>query len=837
MKLLTLEVNDCDRLDLSGIKNIKFENIAGIMAFLGTNGSGKSSLLRMMSPLPADKADFGKEGYVIVRLEHNSVVYRLTSDFRKGAMYSFVVENNEEELNEGGTLTAQKQLVMTYFKYNAAIHNLLTGDEEFTEMNPKRRKEWFTLLCDCDYTYAIGVYNRIREKLRDSQGALKKQQQMLLAASTTEAPSEDSIDSIKATIALIEKEIEAIQRFAPYDNAYANFNPYDTNRLSDNIKDLVRQNNRHTQQQARGLLQLCDEDYTQRLLQETRGKIRLTEESIQAKVEQHMALSKRVESVKVVSSDESSERLKQIEAHRARITQIKQSVNQSHWTLPLMRSEEVVGAYRTNPELLVSLQVISGAGIRSDLRETYQKVQDEIASSSHALLGLKTHLGKIEGALETHARKVQEHKATCPECQHTFLFRVGEENIDSLKQSRNNLNRDIASLEKKQEDLKKDFEFYNEKIQILNHFNSFVVGNAVLMQPYMKVVMQNNIFYEAPTMLVGLMQEYIQVAEAQVEINKLQSLIDEAERLNVAVQTVDARHYEKMVEELLASEKVVSEMTNALVELKEEATFYAKQLDNTAKVKQTLSELADKTEALKERQILEMKMKLYHEGQSMIHQRRENISILSKRMVEIMNRESKIKHLEEAVNELIVEKDSWTVLEASLSPSDGAIALGLLGYIKIFVARLNGFINQIWTYPLLVKASTQSEEENNDLSYRFPIEVGDSGMVRKDVKNGSSGIKEVINLAFRITAMRALGLTGYPIFLDEFGRTFDEKHRENASRLIDKLVEEFHEDQIFMISHFYQQYSVMNDIVFCVIKEDNIVMPPINVNKDIVITR
>lgn len=85
--------------------------------------------------------------------------------------------------------------------------------------------------------------------------------------------------------------------------------------------------------------------------------------------------------------------------------------------------------------------------------------------------------------------------------------------------------------------------------------------------------------------------------------------------------------------------------------------------------------------------------------------------------------------------------------------------------------------------------------------------------------------------------MRALGLTGYPIFLDEFGRTFDEKHRENASRLIDKLVEEFHEDQIFMISHFYQQYSVMNDIVFCVIKEDNIVMPPINVNKDIVITR
>ena len=220
-----------------------------------------------------------------------------------------------------------------------------------------------------------------------------------------------------------------------------------------------------------------------------------------------------------------------------------------------------------------------------------------------------------------------------------------------------------------------------------------------------------------------------------------------------------------------------------------------------------------------------------------IAEKRNQIALLSKRLTEMATRKAHIKNLETVIVDLEKEVKAWKAVEATLSPSDGLIAQGLLGYIKIFIARLNGFIAQVWTYPLVVKASTVSEEEDGELSYRFPMAVGDSGIIRKDVKNGSSGVKEIINLAFRIGAMRALGLSGYPLFLDEFGRTFDEKHRENALRLVDQLVEDFKEDQIFMVSHFYQQYSVMNDIVYCVIKEDNIIVPPNNVNKDIEIIR
>ena len=67
--------------------------------------------------------------------------------------------------------------------------------------------------------------------------------------------------------------------------------------------------------------------------------------------------------------------------------------------------------------------------------------------------------------------------------------------------------------------------------------------------------------------------------------------------------------------------------------------------------------------------------------------------------------------------------------------------------------------------------------------------------------------------------------------------TFDAKHRENALKLIEKLSEEFIEDQIFIVSHNFMEYSVLNDVSFCVLSEDNIVLPPNNLNRGVEIIR
>ena len=77
------------------------------------------------------------------------------------------------------------------------------------------------------------------------------------------------------------------------------------------------------------------------------------------------------------------------------------------------------------------------------------------------------------------------------------------------------------------------------------------------------------------------------------------------------------------------------------------------------------------------------------------------------------------------IEDIKQEIESWSAIVDTLNPQDGLIAEGLLGYIKIFLARMNGFIQSIWSYPLIIHPAKMTDGGSNDeLSYRFPMTVG-----------------------------------------------------------------------------------------------------------------
>ena len=217
MKIISLELEGAIRLELSGIKNLKITPETSITAIIGSNGSGKSSLLHYLSPLPADKADFTKNGYKKIILEKENVRYVLTSDF-KDNKHSFVIEATGEELNVGGTQTMQNQLVQDYFNYNKVIHMLLTGKDRFTLMTPAKRKEWFTMLCDTDYSYGLKVFSKAKDRQRDAMGAIKRMRQQIITL--TNDQEEDQTD-IPNNILVLENKINELRMIAPYKKEYS----------------------------------------------------------------------------------------------------------------------------------------------------------------------------------------------------------------------------------------------------------------------------------------------------------------------------------------------------------------------------------------------------------------------------------------------------------------------------------------------------------------------------------------------------------------------------------------------------------------------------------------
>ena len=89
------------------------------------------------------------------------------------------------------------------------------------------------------------------------------------------------------------------------------------------------------------------------------------------------------------------------------------------------------------------------------------------------------------------------------------------------------------------------------------------------------------------------------------------------------------------------------------------------------------------------------------------------------------------------------------------------------------------------------------------------MEVNDT--VIKDVAEGSSALKEVVNLAYVLTVMARLKMTSHPLYLDEFGKSFDSTHRINAYEYIKEFLSQTNYSNIFIVSHYPELYTIFSD--------------------------
>ena len=57
--------------------------------------------------------------------------------------------------------------------------------------------------------------------------------------------------------------------------------------------------------------------------------------------------------------------------------------------------------------------------------------------------------------------------------------------------------------------------------------------------------------------------------------------------------------------------------------------------------------------------------------------------------------------------------------------------------------------------------------------------------------------------------MKSLKLDHYPLFLDEFGASFDQQHRVSAINIIKTIIEEKIHSQLFLVSHYESSYGAL----------------------------
>jgi predicted ATPase len=80
MKIVQLTLSDFLLVKDSGISKMTVNFTAPVQLIIGSNGCGKSSWSRQLSPTPQSRSLFGKKGFKSLTIEKDGFEYKLESE-------------------------------------------------------------------------------------------------------------------------------------------------------------------------------------------------------------------------------------------------------------------------------------------------------------------------------------------------------------------------------------------------------------------------------------------------------------------------------------------------------------------------------------------------------------------------------------------------------------------------------------------------------------------------------------------------------------------------------------------------------------------------------------
>ena len=820
MKFESIQLLGFKRMALTGITNFTMTPTALIQLVLGSNGSGKSSMMKELTPLPPDKEHYQNDGAKIVKIEHHGCDYILSTHFKGGAEHSFMKDG--EELNPGGTVTVQRELVRQEFQITPTIHNLLTNNISFTKMSAVVRREWFTLLSDVNYEYAVKLFTKLREKQRDSIGALKlAKKQLVVEVSKTitiEAQAvltKDINDLHEVLQGLIEKR-KPIDR----DSETLELIRFKT---ADTLKDLAK-----IMLAKRAIFSTMEYIETEEELTEKLAKARHEQASMElftAKLSEAIAkFDKNIETIERAGTDGSVVLLQALQDLSDAKLRALNSLRTNVFLDNPIYANEIFDGIQTDLVPLLG-QLPENADKRynwSSKKASDEKVfllKDKLSKAS-------AELSRINLVIQHQERHRDDSKTECPSCHHSWSIGYNETVYNSHCTGRELLQEEIDNLTETltiEEVFNKEVMEYSEIFQDIQR----IMNSQPVLKPLWDSILREGFIFTEPARVIqtlesfrldlGYMVEDYELGK-QCEQKRAQlQLARESESFNLH----EIKEQKASLELDLENSIAVLNKNNADIKLRRnqfQDIYSAKTLASNietlyATYTETYSEAIETAsrEAM-HRIIREVQVQLANKEAILAEAR------LQKGIIDSL--EKNIRNLEE--QDLV-----YKTLITELSPTDGLIAEGLLGFIRTFTAQMNAFIKKVWTYPLVIKPCGVFESGKLELDYKFPMIVNTDDNIVPDVSLGSSAMTEITDLAFRIVAMKYLHISDSPLLLDEFSSSFDVAHKAAGVGVIKALIEQQPFTQLFMISHVFEQYGAFNNMQVAVLCPNNIVTPKV----------
>lgn len=810
MKIHSIELAGYKRFRLARLHKVSYRPTARQQLILGTNGSGKSSMLDELSPLPGHHSNYTSGGYKVIEIEHGPHQYVLRSDFKGGNRHSF--KKDAVELNEGGTYQVQLRLVKDEFHYTEKLHDLLTGRLKFTEMRPQERREWITMLSERDWTYALGVYNQFRSKARDAQGAYKHQQERLTIETENLTKLTDGEELKTRHQELREQLNTLLKNITPNVPGYSQLVvEMDSlfSRLELNADKLIRELPPF----------IVDGSYVS--LDQILTAMRLQEEQAQYHRIHIERAGKEFSEMDAMLASFGSRNIETIEDAPEQLQKIN------------MRLAELIDEPRSFPGLTDGNAIHSdNVVVLSDLADLFNRIPDnaddrfsrtriddaerEVTDNQSLIDKSMAELNRMNDRL-SHLKGT--HDTTCPRCQLVWQDGVNPKEVEYLEAA---VVERTETLSKAREAIRLAKEYLasaDEYLALWNRFRGYVTSYPRL-GPLWQEILNLGLLKNRPNEQLWVIPAWQKSVELTREIEQLQQRHQQLQQIIEAQELLGDRSLisgkmSSLEVEIREHTVALQSVVNSLEELRERAGRAKEYLQNVAEWNSQLGDF----DRLISAGLTAIKNKLLDEDAAIHHM---EMASIQKKLSDRATLSGIVDDLTKEAALLEVRYKSYQLLSAVLSPTEGIIADQLRDAIFSIVDQMNTIIASVWTHEMVIQ---ECGFENSDLDYKFPVQVESPDNVTSDISRCSKGQMEMINIAFKLTAMMYLNMLHYPLFLDEPGEGFDEKHRSQIMSLVRQLLDSGHYSQLFMVSHFASNHGSFLDAQILVLDASNIALP------------
>lgn len=819
------------RLMMSNIQSFEWTPTKNLLIMIGSNGSGKSSIMDELSPLPSRHTNFEKEGTKEFHCTHNGSRYVLLSKYGHGTgSHSFIRDNIE--LNTGNTYKVQEDLCYQEFGITKELHDICTGRIKFTQLSTAKRRDILTRMSVVDLDETFDLFNRLKTEHRSQKGVVDTITRRLVN-DNGDVPSD-------AEMSLMKRETEAMhtrlnrlfqekgqtkhKEFNSLDQA-----EHELNVIVNKAKAVLYR----YPYLPKGLIVTDHTTYKAEyaMAREQYSAIKAVINRMAEELDNLRSTNPNQIEVAPETITELTEQVAKLESEVVRLSSVCKAYNEQQDVFPLVQFDMIGNPHQ---KLASMFERLYGSMNAFPDNPDGEMSKVTAANSTERVKELKIIRRKIEDRYLQNSQRVSRLKGcesvVCPKCTHDFKPGVDPNEATRLEADNIGLSKQMDALD---DELKVHEQYLERFNEYCGHAHNFVKITREYreFETLWSFIAGKSIMYRTPALWKGKLIDWHNTMDVFIDCQlKSASLLNKKKRL-VELKAIDKdalaytrERCEALEHEIAIKYTAAQDLNSYLSEMQQCETAI---LGNIYEIEEIVRSYTE----WQTRMGKHVEWCLDQAYTAEISEIQIKLAETTRTLNQMEQRETTIRALENEVTNSTSVMDELSILIKGISPNGGLLGRYLMGFMHGVVTIVNAYIDEVWTYPMEVLPSKVDKDE---LDYNFPLKVAGGKVVAADIANGSDSQLEIVNFGFCMAMRKFFNLEDFPLYLDETGRTFDEQHRENFIPFVNRLIENGQFRQVFFISHFSSQHGAFNQAEIMVLDPTNVTVPE-QYNKNCVI--